>query len=45
MEEVIGPYFFEDTCGQPVTVNFDRYREMIRDFVIPDLRENGMGGY
>ena len=26
-------------------MNRDRYEEMIRDFVIPDLRENGIKGY
>ena len=27
------------------TVNGDRYREMIRDFITPDLRENDMEGH
>ena len=44
-KSVIGPFFFEDTRSQPVTVNGDRYREIIRDFVIPNMRENGMKGY
>ena len=30
---VIGPYFFEDEAGQVVTVNGDRYRVMIREFL------------
>ena len=45
VEKVTGPYFFEDSRGQTVTLNGDRYRKMIRDFVIPDLRKNGIGGY
>lgn len=32
---VIGPYFFENEAGQAVTVNGDRYRTMIRDFLWP----------
>ena len=44
-EKVIGLYFFEDTRDQPVAVNSDRYREMIRGFAISDLRENGIEGY
>ena len=44
-EKVIGPYFFGETRSQPLTVNDDRYRDMIRDFVIPDLRENDMEDY
>lgn len=34
---VIGPYFFEDQEGQAVTVNGDRYRKMIREFLWPHL--------
>ena len=37
--------FFKETVGQPVMVNGNRYGEIIRDFVIPDLRENRMKGY
>ena len=35
---VIGPYFFEDAAGQAVTVNGDRYREMITGFLWPELK-------
>ena len=45
MEKVIGPYVFEETRGQPITFNGDCYRGLIRNFVILDLRENGMDGY
>lgn len=34
---VIGPYFFEDQEGRAVTVNGDRYRTMIREFLWPHL--------
>ena len=44
-EKVIGLYLFEETCGQPITVNGDRYKEMICDFVILDLHANSMEGY
>ncbi|XP_050310837.1 uncharacterized protein LOC126747933 [Anthonomus grandis grandis] len=34
---VIGPYFFEDAMGNALTVNGDRYRAMINDFLWPQL--------
>lgn len=34
---VIGPYFFENEAGATVTVNGLRYREMINDFLWPEL--------
>ena len=37
--------FFEYIRGHSFTVNSGPYGEMIRDFVIPDFRENGMEGY
>lgn len=36
-EGVIGPFFFEDERGQAVTVNGERYRNMITDFLWPNL--------
>ena len=42
---VILTFTIRYTRGQPVTMNGGCYREMIRDFVIPDLRQNGMEGY
>lgn len=30
---VIGPYFFEDIDGNAVTVNGQRYRDMVTDFL------------
>lgn len=41
-ERVIGPYFFEDHNGVSTTVNGERYREMIQDFLAPELEANGM---
>lgn len=43
--KVIGPYFFENERGQPVTIDGNRYRAMIRDFLVPKMAENGMDGY
>lgn len=36
---VIGPYFFEDENGQGVTVNGDRYRAMINNFLWPEITD------
>ena len=34
---IIGPYFFKNDAGQNVTVNSDRYRDMIKDFFVHEL--------
>ena len=34
-----GPYFFEDSDGRTVTVNTERYCNMIKDFVQPKVEE------
>lgn len=34
---IIGPYFFKNEAGNRVTVNGDRYRAMINDYLIPNL--------
>ena len=34
-EAIIGPYFFEDTDGHQINVNGIRYRQMIREIVLP----------
>jgi len=44
-EKVIGPYFFQDVHGKAITVNGERYRAMIRDFLMPKVEENEMQGY
>lgn len=31
-EGIIGPYFFENECGKAVTVNGERYRNMIKEY-------------
>ena len=36
-DKIIGPYFFEDDNGNPVTVTGERYRAMIRDFLRPQI--------
>ena len=33
---VVGPYFFEDHNGKAVTVNSERYIEMINNFFVPE---------
>uniref|UniRef100_A0A8D9B3Q2 Transposase n=1 Tax=Cacopsylla melanoneura TaxID=428564 RepID=A0A8D9B3Q2_9HEMI len=38
---VIGPYFFEED-GRTVTVNGQRYRRMLREFLVPELRSRGL---
>lgn len=42
---IIGPYFFQNSRGVPLTVNGDRYRAMITDFVMPIVRENGLDDF
>uniref|UniRef100_A0A8C5WFK5 DUF4817 domain-containing protein n=1 Tax=Leptobrachium leishanense TaxID=445787 RepID=A0A8C5WFK5_9ANUR len=39
---LIGPYFFENDREQAVTVNAQRYSEMLHSFFIPQLRQHGM---
>ncbi|PSN49514.1 hypothetical protein C0J52_18947 [Blattella germanica] len=38
---IIGPYFFQDLQGRTVTVNSERYLEMINTFLVPELRRMG----
>lgn len=35
---IIGPYFFEDVNGNTVSVNGDRYRQMIQEYLLPEIR-------
>ncbi|GFX86247.1 putative transposable element [Trichonephila clavipes] len=37
---IIGPYFFKNDEGRNVTVNGDRYRAMITNFLIPELNNH-----
>lgn len=40
---VIGPFFFENEAGRAVTVNGDRYRDMVTDFLWPELENIDLG--
>lgn len=40
---IIGPFFFENEQGAAVTVNGERYRAMINDFLFPALEEEDIG--
>ena len=35
---IVGPYFFEDANGNAVFINGDQYRQMIRDYLLPEMR-------
>lgn len=37
--KIIGPYFFEDDRGRTTTVNGDRYRSMLLNFLVPEMEE------
>lgn len=39
---IIGPYFFKNEEGQRVTVNGNRYRTMINEFLLPNLEDMDM---
>lgn len=39
---IIGPYFFENENGVTVTVNGERYRDMIENFLTPQLHALGL---
>ncbi|GFT78225.1 putative DD41D transposase [Trichonephila clavipes] len=39
---IIGPYFFKNVEGHNVTVNGDRYRNMITNFFIPELNNHNV---
>ena len=34
---IIGPFFFEDENGSAITVNSQRYQDMIQNFVFPTM--------
>ena len=36
---IIGPYLFKDAANRDVTVNGERYREMISNFFLPKIQE------
>ena len=37
---IIGPFFFENEQGEAVTVNGDRYRAMLNEFLFKKIEEN-----
>lgn len=39
---IIGPYFFKNANGVRVTVNGDRYRAMINEFLLPKIQDIGV---
>ena len=39
---VIGPFFFQNEIGHAVTVNQERYRDMMTNFVMPIIRRKRM---
>ena len=39
---IIGPYFFEDGGGNVRTINGDRYRERIQEFLLPEMNRLGL---
>lgn len=41
---IIGPYFFEDENNRSVTVNSERYINMLQTFLIPELIRRGLNG-
>jgi len=36
---IIGPFFFENEQGAAVTVNGERYRAMLNEFLLPKFEE------
>ena len=39
----IGPFFFENEQGEAVTVNGDRYRAMLNEFLFTKIKEKDIG--
>ena len=42
--KIYGPYFFENAAGASVTINGDRYRTMLQDFLFPLLPADNNNG-
>ena len=40
---IIGPFFFENEQGEAVTVNCDRYRAMLNEFLFTKIEEKDIG--
>ena len=41
-QKIIGPYIFKDHSGNVVTVNAERYLQMLNEYLFPKLVEKGM---
>ena len=39
---IIGPFFFKNEQGAAVTVNAERYRAMLDEFLFPNIQEDDM---
>lgn len=44
-KRIIGPYFYESAEGATQTVNKERYVDMMRKYVMPQIRRNNMQHY
>ena len=42
---IIGPFFFENEQGEVVTVNGDRYRAMLNEFLFTKIEEADIGNF
>ena len=40
---IIGPFFFENEQGEAATVNGDRYRAMLNEFLFTKIKEEDIG--
>ena len=40
---IIGPFFFENEQGEAITVNGDRYRAMLNEFLFTKIEEEDIG--
>ena len=40
---IIGPFFFENEQGDAITVNGDRYRAMLNEFLFTRIEEKDIG--
>ena len=43
--DIIGPFFFEKELGDAVTVNVDRYRAMLNEFLFTKIEEKDIGNF
>ena len=40
---IIGPFFFENEQGEAITINGDRYRAMLNEFLLTKIEEEDIG--